>query len=115
MAWVRWSFGADGPGPDYCKACKRHRGSDSRCEDCTEPNLLPEAEPVIDLYAAAQTQWRVGMAGATGLDYAGLEALGRLRGTPIDPDTFGLLQICERAALSAMADQRSKGSVHGNR
>jgi hypothetical protein len=68
---------------------------------------------VIDLYAAAQTQWRVGMGGATGLDYAGLEALGRLRGTLIDPDTFGLLQVCERAALRAMSDRQKREAPHG--
>lgn len=105
---------ADGPGPDYCNACRRARGSTERCEDCAEPDLLPEAESIIALYAAAQTQWRVGMAGATGLDYAGVEALGRLRGTPLDPATFQGLQVCEHAALGAMREQRRREeSKHG--
>jgi hypothetical protein len=95
--------------------CKRSRGSAERCDDCTEPALLPEAEPVIDLYAAVQTQWRVGMAGATGLDYAGVEAAARLRGTPMDPETFSGLQVCEHAALTAMAERRDKESKHGRR
>jgi hypothetical protein len=70
---------------------------------------------VIDLYAAVQTQWRVGMAGATGLDYAGVEAAARLRGTPLDPDTFGALQLCEHAALAAMNERRQKEAPHGRR
>jgi hypothetical protein len=70
---------------------------------------------VIDLYAAVQTQWRVGMAGATGLDYAGVETAARLRGTPLDPDTFDALQLCERAALAAMNERRQKEAPHGRR
>ena len=69
---------------------------------------------MIDLYASAQTQWRVGMAGATGLDYAGVEAMGRLRGTPLSPDDFAALQVCERAALAAMSDI-SKRQGHGRK
>ena len=106
---------ADGPGPEYCKVCKRTRGSTERCDDCTEPALLPEAEPVIDLYVAVQTQWRVGMGGATGLDYAGVEAAARLRGTPLDPEAFQALQVCEHAALAAMAERRDRESKHGHR
>lgn len=113
MAWVRWQHAADGPGPDYCRACRRRRGSEEKCNDCAEPNLLPEAEPVIDLFLAAQTQWRVGMAGATGLDYAGVEALARLRGTPLDPETFASLQVCEYAALQAMSEQQKREARHG--
>ena len=70
---------------------------------------------MIDLYAAVQTQWRFGMAGATGLDYAGVEAAARLRGTPLDAETFRALQICEHAALAAMADRRDKEQKHGHR
>jgi hypothetical protein len=46
--------------------------------------------------------------GATGLDYAGVEALRRLRGTPIDPDTFAGLQICEGAALAVINERRER-------
>lgn len=63
---------------------------------------------MIALYASCQTQWRSGMSGATGLDYAGVEALGRLRGEPISPDTFAGLQICEGAALAVINERRER-------
>lgn len=70
----------------------------------------------LTLYLAAQTQWRYsGMGQPTGLDYAGVEALARLRGEPLDPETFALLQVAERAALAAMGEraERARGAKHG--
>jgi hypothetical protein len=63
---------------------------------------------VIELFLAAQTQWRVGMSGPTGLDYAGVEACARLRGATLDPDTFEALQTAELAALGAWRDKRAR-------
>lgn len=68
---------------------------------------------MIDLYLAAQTQWRVGPAGLpVGLDYAGVAALMQIRGQH-DPDLFAHLQIAERAALAAYADISKRGPKHG--
>jgi hypothetical protein len=47
------------------------------------------------------TQWRIGMAGATGLDVPGCQSTWALLGVQVDPDTFAGVQIMERAALSA--------------
>jgi hypothetical protein len=60
------------------------------------------------LWLAAQTQWRSGMAGATGLDYGGVEALMRLRGLPRSQraERFAEVQVMERAALAAWAEKR---------
>jgi len=42
----------------------------------TDPvELLPENEVVFDLFCSLGTQWRVGMSGATGLDYGALYPL----------------------------------------
>jgi hypothetical protein len=81
--------------------------------DCTEPELLPEAEAALVWWLAAQTQWRIGVNGPQGLDYAGVEALIRLRGDAPDPERFAALQICERAALTALRDKRERQQLSG--
>jgi hypothetical protein len=101
-------MGTDGPGPDHCRACRSARPEGGKCADCPEPDLLPEAEPILDWWLAAQTQWRVGMHGPTGLDYAGLAGLQALRGEAPDPERFAGVQICERAALTALRDRRER-------
>ena len=48
------------------------------------------------------TQWRVGMAGATGLDYAALPVVMRLVGVPAADraDVFDAIRTMEDAALA---------------
>lgn len=74
--------------------------------------VWPEHLPALRLYLDAQTQWREGFSGATGLDYAGVEALLRLQGVrgPQRAERFAELQIMERAALQAWARQREQRS-----
>lgn len=52
-------------------------------------------------WAAVQTQWRTGMAGATGLDYAGVRAyLADAVGKPKRRrEVFAGIRACERGAL----------------
>lgn len=54
-----------------------------------------------------QTQWRVGMGGATGLDYAGVRAYLDEAGVAGSErtDTFKGIQAAERAVLEVWADQ----------
>jgi hypothetical protein len=109
--WVRWiTSTADGTGPDldYCRSCRRKRQSDDPCGTCPEPELLPENLEAVELFLGVQTQWRIGFAGATGLDYAGLEAAARLRGTAMTPDLFARVQVLESAWLRAVERKRSK-------
>ena len=40
--------------------------------------LWPEHQTALQIFGALQTQWRVGMAGATGLDYAALPTVMEL-------------------------------------
>lgn len=54
-----------------------------------------------------QTQWRVGMSGATGLDYAGVAAY--LAAVDDDPgsrrEAFECLRAAERAVLAVWAEK----------
>lgn len=57
-----------------------------------------------------QTQWRVGHAGATGLDYAGVRAY--LDEADLAPDerrsVFAGIRACEIATLEVWADERER-------
>lgn len=66
--------------------------------------VWPDNLPAVNLLIAMGTQWRVGMAGATGLDYTPLPVVMRhLRIPPADRDTvFDELRILEDAALETM-------------
>ena len=61
---------------------------------------------------AVQTQWRVGMAGAIGLDYAGVEAAIRLRrlarGKRERAQLMADLQVMERVTLVEWGRQRDR-------
>ena len=43
----------------------------------------------------------IGFGGPTGLDYSGVRVVARMRGIPLDGDTFSLLQRLEVARLNA--------------
>jgi hypothetical protein len=64
--------------------------------------------PVVGVFRDMLTQWRVGAAGATGLDYSALPVVFRVRGIrgADRADVFDGLQIMERAALAAMRENR---------
>lgn len=51
------------------------RPCDVRVEYTQDWHLWPENAATWSLWARLQTQWRVGMAGATGLDYAAVWAV----------------------------------------
>lgn len=74
-------------------------------------HLWPEHVPVLELWSAVQTQWRVGMAGATGLDYAGVRAspaFQRLRPRRRAERIFAELCLMERATLEEWAQRREQ-------
>lgn len=56
---------------------------------------------------ALETQWRVGMVGATGLDYAALPPIWGCMGVPKArrAAVFQDLRLMERAALAAMHEE----------
>ena len=58
----------------------------------------------IGVFIAMSTQWRVGMAGATGLDYGALPVVMRLAGVPVAEraGVFESIRILEDVALEVM-------------
>jgi hypothetical protein len=61
-------------------------------------------------WQGVQTQWRVGMGGATGLDYAGVRAFLDEQDLQRDErrEVFAGIQACERATLEVWAEQRER-------
>jgi hypothetical protein len=59
---------------------------------------------------AVQTQWRVGMSGATGLDYAGVRAWLDEDGIDGDErrDLWRCIVAAERSTLSVWSEQRER-------
>jgi len=79
-------------------------------ESAEEFWVLPDNLPVLELWRAVQTQWRTGPAGATGLDYLGVEACIRMtaRGSRRRrAEWFRGLQVMERATLEEWAEARA--------
>lgn len=61
----------------------------------------------MNVFIAMSTQWRIGMNGATGLDYNVLPTVMRLQAIPrIDwPDTFDCVRVMEAEAMNVMSEQ----------
>lgn len=104
------------------------KGCDSgRCDKCPKPRLLPECLPALHAWDACSTQMRVGMAGATGLDYGACIATLQLylprwqaQADPGDPlrgmevaDLLDDLRTIENALLTAWAEQAEKKRNEG--
>lgn len=62
----------------------------------------------MNTFITSATQWRVGMSGATGLDYGALPTVLRLTGVPRAdwPQVFDDLRLMEDAALAQMRKAR---------
>lgn len=72
--------------------------------------LWPCNLPAWRHWQAVQTQWRMGPAGATGLDYTGVRAYFDLQGLkkPEQKDIFESIQAAERGTLTALAEITKK-------
>lgn len=70
--------------------------------------LWPENEEAFSLWLGLQTQWNVGMAGAFGLDYTGVEACMRMRDIARKKrvELFAMVQLMEQACLEEWAKKR---------
>ena len=70
--------------------------------------LWPENDEAFGMWLAIQTQWNAGMAGATGLNYPGVEVCLRMRGLKKKSrrHMFRLIQMMERACLEEWAEKR---------
>lgn len=72
--------------------------------------LWPECIDAWGHWQKLQTQWRAGMAWATGLDYTAVRAYLDEQGIEPGPDRrelFACLQACEFACLDAWAELRA--------
>lgn len=93
-----WGFEVampDAPPPDDGEVC----------------HLWPENLLPWECWHSVQTQWRMGMGGATGLDYTAVLAYLKdgkgLRGKK-RREVFGLLHLCERETLQVWAKKRER-------
>jgi len=70
--------------------------------------VWPDNAPSLNVFIAMSTQWRVGMSGATGLDYAALPGVMRLIGVSAAEraDVFDDIRIMEDAALGKMREDK---------
>lgn len=70
-------------------------------------DVWPDNLPALNVFVAMATQWRTGMGGPVGLDYAALPAVFRLIGTPRAawPGIFDDLRVMEAEALNVMSEQ----------
>lgn len=73
--------------------------------------LWPENLLAWRCWMSIQTQWRVGMGGQAGLDYAGVRAFLELAGLRKQErlEVFAAVAVMERATLEAWAEKRGKG------
>ena len=60
----------------------------------------------VMVYQRCSTQWRVGMAGATGLDYPALESVMRMTRVQDQADCLERVQVIEFETLAAWAERR---------
>ena len=63
---------------------------------------------MLDLFLAMSTQWRIGMAGPTGLDYAALPMAARMAGVRLQRELLADLRLMEGGALAAMAEKQKR-------
>lgn len=63
------------------------------------------------VFESMATQWRIGMAGATGLDYAAMPVVMDMVGVARKrrPEVFESVRIMETEALATMAENREDG------
>ena len=74
--------------------------------------IYPENWTTLQCFIDLQTQWRTGMAGATGLDYAAVPTVLEMRGITRPKHkrkVFAGLRVMEAAALEIMAERRANG------
>jgi hypothetical protein len=74
----------------------------------TDTEVWPENWAVFDVFCMAQTQWRVGFSGRTGLDYTAVyPLLDRTTQSPQEwRQMLGDIQTMEVAALEAISAEK---------
>lgn len=72
--------------------------------------MLEDNLPAVRVWFAVQTQWRVGMDGPSGLDYAVLPAVFGMFGIrrKLRGETFAALRILEGETLGVWRERRDR-------
>jgi hypothetical protein len=70
--------------------------------------VWPDNWSTVQVFAAMETQWRIGMSGPAGLDYGVLPNVMRMTGVPRKewPIVFDGIRIMEGAALDKMREKK---------
>ena len=76
----------------------------------TDLEVLTENLPAVRVFIAMQTQWRHGMGGPTGLDYAALPVVEARCGVRREKrgDVFAAVRVMECETLNAWAERRQR-------
>lgn len=76
-------------------------------DDIDAAEVWPDTLPAVNVFVAMATQWRTGMGGPVGLDYAALPAVFRLVGVPRAEwsGIFEDLRVMEAEALNVMSEK----------
>ena len=74
--------------------------------DSEDVEVWPENMPVLRLFDAMRTQWRVGYSGAYGLDYTPVPAVLDLLGIEDRAYAFEGLRVMESVAIEEMQKDR---------
>ncbi len=67
-----------------------------------------EAREALRLWNVVQSQWRIGMAGATGLDYPAVYRVAETIGVEIDDDVLSLLQALEAEQIESWGEKAER-------
>lgn len=77
------------------------------------PDILvwPANAQAVSVFCDMDTQWRIGMAGRTGLDYSALPVVMRLCGVPAAEraSVFSDIRVMETEALNTMIRNKVNG------
>ncbi|VVO93724.1 hypothetical protein PS732_02493 [Pseudomonas fluorescens] len=73
-----------------------------------EYDVWPDNWPAFLLFEAMSTQWRVGMGGATGLDYNALPPVASMLGMKRReiPEVFHDIRVMEAEAMLVMSESK---------
>lgn len=72
----------------------------------TECEIWPQNWKTVQLFILMATQWRIGMSGATGLDYAALPMLATVHDIRLTQKRMNGLRVMESEALRVMNEKR---------
>lgn len=78
-------------------------------------DLTPDADAAWTIFCLGQSQWNVGMSGATGMRYEGIEALARMAGIEVSKRAFQLFQLLEGRRLKIWGDEAAAAKAEAER